>query len=163
VIAALVPTLVLAACGFARNGTMLVAAAVLVGVWLVVDVAVARNSAYQRTDVRGAVRALPPSSHDQVWVLATAARTVRLYLPGSRPLREDARVDEVVYMRCSAESGARFSPPAGFRLASSRHVQQCDLSMFRGSRPTLLGASTLIPRVTTRGRVNLLFEPGRDP
>jgi mannosyltransferase len=144
--AALVPLLVLAALGFSATRPMLVAAAVVVLISLLADVAVARNPSFQRTDYRGAIRTLAPLERVRVLIIPGNYRPIRIYARNSRLLEGAAQTEEVVFFNYNRHPST-FRPPKGFRLVRSVDVQQLSVETFRSARPVALSTRSLAARV----------------
>jgi mannosyltransferase len=147
-VAALLPALVVIASGFAASRIGLVATAALTVVFLGVVLSVATDRNLQRTDWRGAVRALgAPAGNRAIVVIGSGGRfsPVLLYAHDSHAMNPaGATVSQVALIGVAKEIGAGdLRLPHGFTRSMRERVQQLTVELFRSSRPVPLSPTLL--------------------
>ena len=156
-IAAVVPAAVCIGAGYATGRLGLAAAVVLCVLSASVALAPALDTAYGRTDWRGAAEALETADVARAIVVTPyMSRTLwRPYLPGLRePAQDGARVEEIAAIGLATEGGysaGRTEPPSvgspkpvrGFRVVGVERKPTYTLVRYRASRPTFVPMTTL--------------------
>jgi mannosyltransferase len=173
------PLLLVVACGFAavRVGRATVAAgAVLVAIWLAIDVVTAGVPKFEREDWRGAAEALGPPTADRA-VIATpyaGRQALRVYLEDSFALRSGVRVREIDVIglpplfRRVGETPKPPRPatdppaPPGFRLVERREEKYFTVLRYRASRPLPVGRAELGRARLDTDAPTILFQPSND-
>ena len=152
VIAALIPTLVVAGIGVAVARAGLIAGLALCVVWLAVIGGVAVDPSYQRKDWRGAERALGPVVEDRVLVFSPAfvnTGPFRAYFRRGEIMGSPVAAREIAVIALAATGRfttgtpapprePRVSAPPGFRLVERREAETFTLVRYRAPRPLVV-------------------------
>jgi uncharacterized membrane protein len=135
---------------------------------MVVIVHVYFDTTLQRTDFRGAAKAIGAAREPRaILVRMSGSVDLNQYLPALEPLRPvGARVDEIVILGLTMSGGLnrdveplgslRFTAPAGFREVAATATSTFTLRRYRASGPVLETATDLERRAG--GDVQVLFE-----
>jgi mannosyltransferase len=170
------PLLLVAACGFAalRAPPATVAVgAVLVALWLAIDLVTAGVPKFEREDWRGAAEALGPATADRAVVVTPypGRQAMRVYLEGSRPLRSGARVSEIdvvglpplfrrVGVTPSPPRPAADPPaPPGFRRVERREGEYFTVLRYRASRALPVDRAELSRMRLGDAAPSIIFHP----
>ena len=171
-IAAVVPAAVCIGAGYAAGRLGLAAAAVLCVLSAAMALAPALDTAYGRTDWRGAAEPLEtPGLPRAIVVTPFMSRTLwRPYLPDLRePRAGGARVEEIAALGLATEGGyssGHVAPPTvsaprsvkGFRVVAVERRPTYTLVLYRADRPTFVPMSTLTAVALTDEQPGVLLQ-----
>ncbi|HEX8646068.1 MAG TPA: glycosyltransferase family 39 protein [Thermoleophilaceae bacterium] len=151
VVAAIVPSVIVFACGLAAGRLGLAALAALAALSVATVIGVAANKAYQRADYRGAAAALGEPRGERMVIFNPAFSNpgpFGVYFGKSEPVRRDyPALVEVAVVALNQQGGFGPShpepptapakpPPPGFRLAEDRRTDSYRLIRYTAARPT---------------------------